>query len=80
MFYDLFRLEGAAGQDMAHGDVDPFLMAVATKGNEWIKQFLSLQITWAELLERLEHLGIDPDQYTKDIRQNHLDRGLLWLN
>lgn len=80
MFYELFRLEVAAREDMAHGDADPNLMIIATQANVWVKKFLSLEISWGELLSVLDSLGIDIDNYQRDVRLNHLDRGLLWLN
>jgi hypothetical protein len=80
MLYDLFSLELAAGEDLAYGDADPRLLQIVEKGNKYIKQFISLRLTWAELLERLECLGIDVDQYQEDIRLNHLDAGLAWLS
>ena len=80
MLYELFRLEVAGGLDMAHRDADPSLMARAKRGNDYIRDFLSLRLTWVELLDRLESLGIDPYQYQNDIQSNFQDRGLPWLN
>ena len=80
MFYELFSLEVTAGQDMSFGDCDPRLLQIAAQGNKYIKQFISLRLSWAQLLERLEYLGIDVDQYQADVKANHLDQGLLWLN
>ena len=80
MLYELFSLELAAGDDMAHGEADPRLLAIVKEGNGYVRQFLSLHLTWSELLERLEALGINIDQYREDVRLNHEDAGLAWLS
>lgn len=80
LLYDLFSLELAAGEDMEHQDADPRLLSIVAKGNRFVMQFVSLQISWAELLERLDSLGIDVDQYREDVRLNHEDAGLAWLS
>jgi hypothetical protein len=80
MYYDLFSLEVAGGTDLSYGDADPRLMEIAGRGNQYIRQFLSMKLSWADLLARLDSLGIDVDQYQEDVRENHRDRGLLWLS
>lgn len=72
--YELLRLEVSVGEEH-----DPTLLHTAKIANKAVKDFLNNLLHWAELLEILEFLEIDPIQYETDVKANFVDRGLPWF-
>lgn len=73
--YDLLRVELESGIE----DSDTATLNICKIANDAIKDFLRTNLTWNNLLEILDYLGLDVDQYQKDIEANFKESNLPWF-